>query len=464
MQFDSVDFLVFFAVVLVVYHGMYRWRRVQNGLILVASYVFYGWWDWRFLGLIVVSSAVDYTVGRYLGRTEGARARRIALAASVVVNLGILATFKYFDFFAESLVVLFDAIGWRADLPTLHLILPVGISFYTFQSMAYAIDVYRKKVAPERDPITFFAFVAFFPQLVAGPIERAGHMLPQYNAPRRLDRRMVREAVWLLAWGYFLKEGVADSLAPFVDLGFRDDQTSGWWVVIATVAFGLQIYADFNAYSLIARGTARLLGFELMWNFNLPYFATSIRDFWHRWHVSLSTWLRDYLYIPLGGSRRGAGRTYFNLMLTMGLGGLWHGAAWHFVFWGLLHGGALAVARAYQGAAFRPLPAWCGWLMTMAVVFAGWFLFRVQSWDMMVAMLAALDDFTWTGHHLAAVRGIALLALPLVLVEVWQHRASDRLVALGLGRWTFALLAAALLAAVFAMFGRFDYAFIYFQF
>jgi D-alanyl-lipoteichoic acid acyltransferase DltB (MBOAT superfamily) len=274
-------------------------------LLLAGSYVFYGWWDWRFLALMTLSSGVDYAAALGLERVQGHPARRAILWASLATNLGVLFTFKYFDFFADSLALLLGRFGVTALLPLLHLVLPIGISFYTFQSMSYTIDVYRGELRAERDPVKYFAFVSFFPHLVAGPIQRAGFLLGQINRERRLTPEHVREAVWLLVWGFFLKEVPANGAAQFADMAFQESQTRGGGLtILGTVAFAVQIYCDFNAYSLIARATGRLLGFELIWNFNQPYFASSIADFWRRWHISLSTWLRDYLYIPLGGSRR----------------------------------------------------------------------------------------------------------------------------------------------------------------
>jgi alginate O-acetyltransferase complex protein AlgI len=334
MVFDSGVFFVFFALFFVLYHAAWRSLTLQNVLLLVGSYIFYGWWDWRFLTLMTASSGVAYAAAIALDRFPGSAARKAILWASLATNLGFLFTFKYFDFFADSLALLLTRFGITASFPLLHLVLPIGISFYTFQSMSYTIDVYRGELKPERDPIKYFAFVSFFPHLVAGPIQRAGFLLGQINRARRLTPEHVREAVWLLVWGFFLKEVPANGAAQFTDMAFQESQTRGWLTILGTIAFAIQIYCDFNAYSLIARGTGRLLGFELVWNFNQPYFASSIADFWRRWHISLSTWLRDYLYIPLGGSRRGPRRTYVNLLATMLLGGLWHGAAWNFVAWG----------------------------------------------------------------------------------------------------------------------------------
>jgi alginate O-acetyltransferase complex protein AlgI len=380
MVFDSYAFLAFFALVLPVFHLLRRWLRLQNAFLLAASCVFYGWWDWRFLFLMFGTAAVDYFAALGMERASTPARRKHLLLLSLASNLTVLFVFKYFDFFVASALAAGDRLGVTLNVPLLHVVLPVGISFYTFQSISYAVDVYRREFRAERDPIAYFTFVCCFPHLVAGPIQRPSHLLTQLKHSRVVTRAHVREAVWLLAWGFFLKECVADALAPFVALAFREGQTSGWWTILGTLAFTVQIYCDFNAYSIIARGAGRLLGLEFIWNFKQPYFSLSLQDFWRRWHISLSTWLRDYLYIALGGNRLGPKRTYVNLLMTMVLGGLWHGAAWNFVAWGVLHGGALAIER-FAGERFRgrSRPALVGWATTMAIVFVSWWLFRCQS-------------------------------------------------------------------------------------
>ncbi len=301
MLFNSWEFAVFFASVLLIYRRL--GTRHQNVLLLVASYVFYGWWDWRFLSLIWISTIVDYLVALRLGRSETTR-RRALLMISVVTNLGLLAFFKYFNFFIDSAAVLIESIGLSANLPTLRVILPVGISFYTFQTLGYTIDVYRGKAPPERDPVVFATYVAYFPQLVAGPIERAAHLLPQIRQPRRADNEQLASGALLILIGLTRKVAIADPLASIVDGAFANPAIWGSAdLLLAVAAFALQIYCDFAGYTDIARGTSRMLGIELMENFNHPYFAADITTFWRRWHISLSTWLRDYLYIPLGGNR-----------------------------------------------------------------------------------------------------------------------------------------------------------------
>jgi len=347
MLFNSGVFLKFFAGFLLLYWLVRNHLRARNILIVVASYLFYGWWDYRFLGLILFSSLLDYFVGLGIARQNDARRRKLWLTASIAANLGILGFFKYFDFFVTSFGTLLQKIGVPFQTSTLGIILPVGISFYTFQAMSYTIDVYRGNIPACRNVINFLAFVSFFPQLVAGPIERASHLLPQFERTLSITRPMLEEGIWLIIWGMFKKVVIADNLDALVRMAFQNPSYSGPVVVLGTIAFGFQIYCDFSGYSDIARGTARVLGFDIMVNFNLPYFASNIREFWQRWHISLSTWLRDYLYISLGGNRRGEIRTYVNLFLTMLLGGLWHGAAWNFVLWGAWHGAGLVVYRAW---------------------------------------------------------------------------------------------------------------------
>lgn len=464
MSFVSLAFVLFYAVVWAFYHLLARWLRLQNFLLLVASYFFYAWWDWRFLGLLLFSSLVDYTAGRVIERQPAWR--RAALASSIAVNLGTLFTFKYFDFFAAGLNDLLRAFGSEGNMLLLDVVLPIGISFYTFQSMAYTIDVYRGDCRAERDPLLFLAYVAFFPQLVAGPIERANRLLPQFRSPRRIDRTLIEHGIWLIVWGYFLKLVVGDSAGAIADAAFQNEVQYGWTVILGTVAFGLQIYGDFCGYSLIAKGAAALLGFDLVWNFHQPYWARDVREFWQRWHVSLSTWLRDYLYIPLGGNRLGRVRTYANLLVTMTLGGLWHGAGWNFLFWGLLHGVALVVHRLYD--AWRPahfrLPGPLAWAFTMLVVFSGWFFFRVRSWEMMTTLLSALHDLSWVPAHALALRALLVLLVPVVVVEKLQRGNRGPYVVADAPWLVRGFANAAALVAILSLVDRARPEFIYFQF
>lgn len=337
MSFISPEYVLFTAVFFPVYFVLpHRFRWLW---LLVASYFFYAYGHGQYLWIIVLTTAVDYIVSRLLSRTEDPRQRKLLLVVSITLNLGILFTFKYFNFFSQSLETVFTQFGFAYNVGAFTLALPIGISFYTFQSMAYTIDVYRRKLPAEKHAGIFATFVAFFPQLVAGPIERAPHMLPQYRRLVHFDETRAVEGLRRILWGFFKKVVIADRLAIYVNAVYNSPQEySGFPLIIATFFFAFQIYCDFSAYTDIAIGTARIMGFDLMENFRQPYFSRSIREFWSRWHISLSTWFRDYLYIPLGGSRVAFPRYLLNLFIVFLVSGLWHGASWTFVIWGTLHG------------------------------------------------------------------------------------------------------------------------------
>ena len=466
MLFNSTLFLKFFTGFLLLYWLARKNLVLRNWLIVGASYLFYGAWDWRFLGLLVVSSLVDYFVALGLDRKTNDRRRRWLLIASMVVNLGILGFFKYYGFFVESMRELLGQIGVAFDLGTLDVVLPVGISFYTFQTMSYTIDVYRRKIRATRRLPDFLAYVSFFPQLVAGPIERAAHLLPQFAETRTITAGMVREGIWLCVWGLFKKVVIADNLAPLVEMAFASPDPSGPLVLLGTAAFALQIYGDFSGYTDIARGTARILGFDLMLNFNLPYLAANVREFWGRWHISLSTWLRDYLYIPLGGNRHGTVATCANLMITMVLGGLWHGAAWTFVLWGAWHGVGLAAHRLWRLRRPEPGDRWTvwGWVVTMGFVLYGWLLFRAASFEHVVVLTQGLVEWTapaWLGSYVA---NLVFFGMPLVLVQAWQWRTKDLLAPLRLRNGALGALEAVLLLGIIMYWEKEQVPFIYFQF
>ncbi len=466
MLFNSTDFLLFFALFCCGYFVAQRSLLLRNFIVVVASYVFYGWWDYRFTSLLLFTSVLDYTVARFMDVSVTSGGRRALLVTSVVINLGLLATFKYFNFFRESFESLLTTFGSTTHWQAWEIVLPVGISFYTFQSMSYVIDVYRRQMPACRNLLQFLAYVSFFPQLVAGPIERGTNLLPQFARTVRITAADLEAGLWLVVWGLFKKVVIADNLAPLVELVYQHATPSGPTVVMGTVAFGLQIYCDFSGYSDIACGVARSLGFNLMLNFNLPYFATSLRGFWHRWHISLSTWLRDYLYVPLGGSRKGDGRTYLNLGVTMLLGGLWHGAALTFVLWGVWHGLGLIVNRWWEQHRpwARPLPVWVGWLGTQVFVLYGWMLFRASSIDQVLAFSRALTVFKLPSWWQPYLLNLVVLTGPLLLIEIWQWRSNRLNVPLGLPRWSRAALQAAMLLVVIAFWEPEAAPFIYFQF
>ena len=339
MLFNSIEFAVFLPIVFALYWFVTKSNlKLQNGLLVLASFVFYGWWDWRFLSLIVFSSGLDFFVGLGLGRTNEERKRKLLLLTSIIVNLGFLGFFKYFNFFAQSFSDAFTLLGHHMEPSRLNIILPVGISFYTFQTLSYSIDVYRRKLEPTKDVISFFAFVSFFPQLVAGPIERATNLLPQFYKKRRFDYAEAANGMKQILWGLFKKVVIADNCAQFANEIFNNHaDLNGSTLVMGALFFTFQIYGDFSGYSDIAIGTSRLFGFNLMQNFAFPYFSRDIAEFWRRWHISLSTWFRDYVYIPLGGSRGGLWMKIRNTFIIFIVSGFWHGANWTFLVWGFLN-------------------------------------------------------------------------------------------------------------------------------
>lgn len=339
MLFNSFTFFVFLPIVFILYWFVLRTKlKAQNALILVASYVFYAWWDWRFLSLILFSTLLDFYLGKALGKSNSKKRSKSLLWTSLLVNLGFLGIFKYFNFFIDSWVEAWGGLGVDLELSTLSIILPVGISFYTFQTLSYTIDVYRKELQPTHSLLNFAAYVAFFPQLVAGPIERATRLLPQFRQARTFSYQVAKSGVYLIIWGLFKKVVIADNCAFFVNQIFDNpDNFSSAELGLGAVLFAFQIYGDFSGYSDIAIGTARLFGFQLMTNFAFPYFSRDIAEFWRRWHISLSTWFRDYLYIPLGGSRVRRSLQVRNVLIIFLVSGFWHGANWTFIIWGALH-------------------------------------------------------------------------------------------------------------------------------
>jgi alginate O-acetyltransferase complex protein AlgI len=469
MLFNSLEFWIFFTIVLTLVHLLPH--RGQNVLLLAASYAFYAFWDWRFLSLLFISTLVDFFAAPLAVPGRSRASRRFAIATSVVVNLGILGFFKYFNFFAESFVDLFGAPQPGTDDVFMNIILPVGISFYTFQTMSYTFDVYAGRIRPVRSLLDLGLYVAFFPQLVAGPIERGARLIPQIVEPRRIDPERMGSACYLIVWGLFKKIFIADTIAHPVNAVYASADPTGPEVYLATVGFAVQIFCDFSAYSDIARGLARLMGFELMLNFNLPYLARSPADFWRRWHISLSTWLRDYLYIPLGGNRRGKWNTYRNLMITMLLGGLWHGAAYNFLLWGFYHGVLLILQRLVadrrRGESMNPggVVSVLQVVGTFHLMLFGWLLFRVEGMDQFVRMLASLAG-SWSSWVSAGdmLLYMAPLVLPLALYQWWQ-RASGELEVVPRQPWPVrAAFIGVALSAVLLLNRSQSIPFIYFQF
>ncbi len=432
MIFTSFTFLIFFVVVFTAY-WLVKNNQARLYILLAGSTVFYGWWDWRFLGLIGLVIGVSWAsalVMRRPGATK--RSQNMALAAGVLISLIVLGIFKYTGFFADSFAELLGRLGLRADMPTLRIILPVGISFYIFQAISYMADVRRGVLGAERRLARVALYIAFFPQLVAGPIVRAASFFPQMDRPKRLGGRAVVVGLRAFAVGFVYKALLADNIAPVVDGVYGNlDAYSNGAVILATFAFAAQIYFDFAGYSLMAIGIARLFGYHIPRNFNFPYASVSITDFWRRWHMSLSFWLRDYLFIPLGGSRNGKFAYYRNLMATMVLGGLWHGAAWTFVAWGTLHGLALIVHKLWitylkpSMASLVRLPSTIGWIvgfvLTQGVVLAGWAIFRANSTSDALSALGALS-----GLRTGGAQTLSLMALLIIAVLALDHVLGGR--------------------------------------
>lgn len=475
MVFNSLTFLIFLAVVLVLYYRLKL--RGQNVLLVIASYVFYGWWDWRFLGLLLFSTFFDYWAALRIDSEKDERRRKWFLAGSMAVNLGVLGFFKYFDFFADSLQKVFATIGFSLDLPTLHIILPIGISFYTFLSMSYTIDVYRRELPATRNPLEFMLYVSFFPHLVAGPIVRASYLLPQCQRPRVIQRDEVLNGIWLCVLGLLKKVVIADRLGQLANWGFSSSHApfsdANTWLVV--YAFAFQIYGDFSGYSDIARGLSKLMGFELVTNFRAPYLVTNPASFWQHWHISLSVWLRDYLYIPLGGNRGGPSKTYRNLMTTMLLGGLWHGAGFAFLIWGLYHGILLVLHRLWSGALPHREKAMSPWpLRVVSVVIffqltcLGWLLFRAGSLPADVSQWPVIRQFLASMFNFRLNSGLSPLWQPVLLLGAvalwlqWKHEAMDRFSQWRDGAQAFAVCGMLMAIAGLGVFG--GSSFIYFQF
>lgn len=484
MLFNSYEFLLFLPIVFLLYWFVFRNKRWQNLLVVVASYVFYGWWDWRFLLLIIFTSFCSYASGLLLEKYERRRGvQKTISAANIVVNLAILGFFKYFNFFVESLSSLVSGVfGYELGWVTLNIILPVGISFYTFQALSYSIDVYKHSIKATHDPIEFFAYISFFPQLVAGPIERATNLLPQFQNERRFDYAKSVDGLRQMLWGFFKKLVVADNCAAIVNQYWGQYQElSGLMLFILGILFTFQIYCDFSGYSDIAIGCARLFGINLMRNFNLPYFSRSIPEFWRRWHISLTTWFRDYIYFPLGGSRCSKWKTIRNVFVVWGISGLWHGANWTFVCWGLYHAVILNIYNVLGIKTKREnepkLVEWGGHfrfnykdfariLLTFVLAVYGWIIFRAES------MTQAVDYFSTMftrGFLKGPVYGQQELILCAILIVIeWLQRDKQHALQFGdiklfqsrLVRWGVYYL---LLVAI-AYFAGASQTFIYFQF
>ena len=437
MTFVSFEFIVLFAIVLALYFVLnHKW---QNLLLLVTNYVFYGWWDFRFLSLLILSSTIDFLCGLMIQNSTNERDRGKYLAIGLSFNLLTLCIFKYYDFFAVSLHAAFSAVGINVSVPVLNVILPIGISFYTFQTMSYTIDVYRREMPATDRFVDFLVFVGFFPHLVAGPILRAKTLLPQIQQPRKVTMEQFSSGAALMLWGYLKKIVIADNMGVYVDTVFSQTAPSGLDVMFATYAFAFQIYGDFSGYSDIARGCARMLGFDIMINFRLPLLAANPADFWRRWHISLSSWVRDYFYIPLGGSRRGRFRNALNLVVVMTVVGFWHGAAFHFILWGTFHGvlllayrGVTSFNQRFLGWSWGPNSAlhWVSVLLFFNINCVGWLLFRANSatGQMLPYLQRLAHDFSiasFLQYDWAKLSNLPILAACLLIAELAQYFAGS---------------------------------------
>lgn len=457
MLFNSFEYLIFLPTVFLLYWFVFRQLRWQNLLIVAASYVFYGWWDWRFLILIAFTTICSYFSGIIIERKKAlGKNGKVFAIANISINLLILGVFKYFNFFAESLSVAFGSIGISLHPVTLHLILPVGISFYTFQALSYTIDVYRGKLQATHDPVSFFAFISFFPQLVAGPIERATNLLPQFQKARRFDYTTAVDGTKQILWGLFKKMVIADNCADVVDKMWADYAThSTTMLIITSVLFAFQIYGDFSGYSDIAIGTGKLFGIRLMRNFNLPYFSRSVAEFWKRWHISLNTWFVDYVYIPLGGSREGKWKAVRNTFVIFFLSGLWHGANWTYVTWGLYHAVLFLPLLVFnkkrkysdtvaEGRRFPTLRELRQVIVTFILAVFGWIIFRANSigefWSYCSSMLT-----NWNVSEEISGKKVLFFILVLLAVE-WKNRTKEHAFAFHIKnvylRWGIYLLVA----------------------
>lgn len=478
MLFDTPVYFVFLTIVVVCYWRLQR--RGQNILLLGASYLFYGWWDWRFLGLILLSTLVDYFCAHLIDQSDSPARRRTALMVSIMLNLGFLGFFKYFNFFIDSFAGLMDTLGIPVSDTTLQILLPPGISFYTFQAVAYIVDVYHRRLKPADSLVDYALFISLFPHLIAGPIQRPSHLLPQVQAVRVYDKERVYDGLQLIAMGLFRKVVIADNCALLADAAFsgRLGEPNLAVLAIGTYAFAWQIYGDFSGYSDIARGSAQLMGFHFMVNFRQPYLATSLQDFWRRWHISLSTWLRDYLYIPLGGNRHGEARTYRNLMTTMLLGGLWHGANWTFVIWGGIHGLGLSIERfvrrmfggEQQSAEVTTesqggvVSVWLNRILIFHLVCLSWIFFRASSVQDAFTMLSGIGNLVWIPEYGTAFAFLAAFTIPMFLLDLVNERRGEEYLFERLSAQTRAAVAMSLVLVAVMFAGSSVNAFIYFQF
>ncbi len=482
MFFNSIDFAIFLPIIFIFYWFVTNKNlRLQNSLIVVSSYFFYGWWDWKFLALILFSTIVDYIIGQKLRTEKNQVGRKILLWASILVNLGFLGFFKYYNFFLDNFITAFSLFGAEIKATSLNIILPVGISFYTFQTLSYTIDVYKRKIEPTKDFLAFSAFVSFFPQLVAGPIERASHLLPQFYNKRKFDYTLAVDGVRQILWGLFMKVVIADNCAEYANQIFNNSaDLNGSTLLLGALFFTFQIYGDFAGYSNIAIGTSRLFGFDLMQNFNFPYFSRDIAEFWRRWHISLSTWFRDYLYIPLGGSRGGTWMKVRNTFFIFIISGFWHGANWTFIIWGALNAiyflpllltknnrNNLDIAA--QGRYLPNIKEIFSIFLTFGLTVFSWIFFRANNIGHALSYISEILSPSLIikpkFEDMAGARITIFLVLIFVLIEWFGREQKYAIANLGL-RWNRFLRYAMYYTIVIAIlwYSGKDQQFIYFQF
>lgn len=428
MLFNSLPFAIFLPIVFAVYWALRNSLRSQNVMLLVASYIFYGWWDARFLSLIVASTVVDYLLGQYLAVATNALKRKLFLTASMIFNLGLLGVFKYYNFFMENFMEIAYSVGLHTNPILLKIALPVGISFYTFQTMSYTIDIYRKQLEPTKDFIAFAAFVGYFPQLVAGPIERASNLLPQMSKRRYFDYQKAVDGMRQTLWGFFKKVVIADAVAPLVDQAFGDPNGfSAIALITGALLFSIQIYCDFSGYSDIAIGISKLFGIDLMQNFRTPYFSRDIAEFWRRWHISLSTWFRDYLYIPLGGSRGSTALKVRNTFAIFIVSGFWHGANWTFIIWGLINALLflpLLLAKRNRSNLNDPeISDLHRILLTFSITTIAWIFFRADSLSHAIDYLQNIA--IWNSGKSLSIKPTLVVYIALLFFGDWIGRKHD---------------------------------------
>ncbi len=483
MLFNSIDFAIFLPIVFILYWFVFEKNlKLQNFFIVVVSYIFYGWWDWRFLSLILFSTLVDYSMGVLLSKEEKSTKRRLFLWISITVNLGFLGFFKYYNFFLDNFITAFSFWGYKINARGLDIVLPVGISFYTFQTLSYTIDVYKRKLKPTKDIIAFMAFVSFFPQLVAGPIERATNLLPQFYKRRNFDYDKAVDGLKQILWGFFKKIVIADNAAQIANEIFNHSANySGSTLVLGALFFTFQIYGDFSGYSDIAIGTSRLFGFNLMQNFNFPYFSRDIAEFWRRWHISLSTWFRDYLYIPLGGSRGGMTMRIRNTFIIFIVSGFWHGANWTFIVWGALNAlyflpllllgkNRINTNTVAEGKYFPSLKEFIQMAITFSYTVLAWIFFRAENINHAFKYLSAIFSkslFT-IPHFKGSIQGKRTIILIVYFLIVEWFGRNEQYAIKNIGREWNTILRWCWYAFLISLIGIYmqtiETPFIYFQF